>query len=216
MTAPTLSQALLCLTAGLGLEPRLLRMLVSLTRRAAMRFRLGTGLAPRVPLVVTTAVLLASFAAAAGAGGVSAYSLALAPPLFLLALVDARAYWLPFSVTLPLAFVGTWLAALEGRGADALLGGLLWGCMPAAIAELHRLLRGRAGLGFGDVALMAAIGVWCGPERGALAVFAAAAMAIAAILLMQLTGMARVASPRVPLGPFLCLGFFAATLAAPV
>ena len=84
--------------------------------------------------------------------------------LILIAAVDARHFWLPDWLTLPLLAGGLAATALFDRPAlmDHLIGAaagfaVLWG-----IAALYRRTRGREGLGGGDFRLLAAAGAWTG------------------------------------------------------
>ena len=64
--------------------------------------------------------------------------------------------------------IGLMFAVLEIPGLpnlqQALLGGLCGFALIFNIAALYHLWRGRDGMGFGDVKLMAMLGVWLGPE----------------------------------------------------
>ncbi len=81
----------------------------------------------------------------------------------LLALIalDSEHFWLPDRITLPLLSLG--LAFGLGGLADRLLGAALAGGLLWALALAYRRLRGRDGLGFGDVKLASALGAWLGP-----------------------------------------------------
>ncbi|MEO1040995.1 MAG: A24 family peptidase [Pseudomonadota bacterium] len=85
--------------------------------------------------------------------------------LLVLAVIDAETGFLPDALTLPLALIGG-AAAVAGYGpgiTEALLGGVLGGGSFFLLAQGYRKLRGEEGLGGGDVKLMAAAGIWCGP-----------------------------------------------------
>jgi leader peptidase (prepilin peptidase)/N-methyltransferase len=99
----------------------------------------------------------------ADAAGVAAFAL-FGWALVLLALLDARHFWLPDAVTLPLIAAG--LAAsvvvhaptLSQRAAGAAAG---WAALEA-LRLTYRHVRGRDGLGGGDAKLFGAIGAWLG------------------------------------------------------
>jgi leader peptidase (prepilin peptidase)/N-methyltransferase len=124
--------------------------------------------------------------------------------------VDARTFLIPDTVTGgtllvgilaaaaldPLAPGGSALAALARAGGTvATL--LLVRC-------LYARLRGREGLGFGDIKLAAGIGAWL-PLEAIPACFAlASASALTAVLLAVLRGRRIEAATRIPFGAFLC------------
>jgi leader peptidase (prepilin peptidase)/N-methyltransferase len=105
-----------------------------------------------------------------------------------LGLCDLRRFVLPDILTLPLAAAGIAVAPLLqpadplGAAAAALLGLALGGLSLAAIRFGYRALRGREGLGLGDVKLMAALGAWLGAEMLAPLALIAASTALAAAL----------------------------------
>ena len=207
-------------TLLVALEPRALGGLVDLVKRAGRPVGLGAGLGPRVPFATSVVLVVVSFGLVAGVvdglgGGVDLppYRFALAAPLLVLAVLDARAYWLPFSVTVPLVGLGLASASLDGHLAQAIAGCLLWGAIPWLLETLFRRFRGFPGLGFGDIVLMGAVGAWAGATAGAIAILIAALVAIAMILLSRISGLSRgTRMPRIPLGSFLCLGLWATVL----
>jgi leader peptidase (prepilin peptidase) / N-methyltransferase len=84
--------------------------------------------------------------------------------LLTLALLDARALWLPDRLTALLAITGL---VLGGIGlsiplTDRLIGGVAGFASLAAIALAYHQLRGRDGMGGGDPKLFGAIGLWLG------------------------------------------------------
>ena len=124
--------------------------------------------------------------------------------LLTLAVLDWRHFWLPDALTLPLAFlgftIGLWATdvALVDRaiGAAAGYGALL------AIALGYRAVRGRDGLGLGDAKLLGALGAWMGWQALPFILLIAS---VTGLLVMLVTGRAKEASARVPLGTFLAL-----------
>lgn len=124
--------------------------------------------------------------------------------LLTLAVLDWRHFWLPDALTLPLAFlgftIGLWATdvALVDRaiGAAAGYGALL------AIALGYRAVRGRDGLGLGDAKLLGALGAWMGWQALPFILLIASATGL---LVMLVTGRAKAAGARVPLGTFLAL-----------
>ena len=171
-------------------------------------------------------VLLVGFAAlGAAAGAWSVFGPApivvtalLGWSLILIAAVDARHFWLPDWLTLPLLAGGLAVTALVDRPAlmDHLIGAaagfaVLWG-----IAALYRRTRGRDGLGGGDFRLLAAAGAWTGwmglPSVLLWASVAGLSLVLARLVLKQpLSG-----EDRLPFGVFLALGVWMTWLYGPL
>lgn len=142
----------------------------------------------------------------------------LAACLTWLAIVDLRTGYLPdvlqavlASSGLAVAFIGSpvgisWPAALAGAAAN---GGVFWG-----LRWLVSRLKGREAMGFGDVKLVAAGGLWLGPW--ALPFI----MAAGGILTLIGAGIAGVALRKpiwrgeMPLGPGLAAGILGTFIAA--
>jgi len=126
--------------------------------------------------------------------------------LVLLSLLDARLKVLPNKLTLPLLVAGL-LLSLTGYTVpwlDAVLGmicGFLILYLPALI---YSKLRGRSGVGFGDIKLMAAVGAWLGWQPILHIIFVAglsAALFGAAYLHIK----QRPKTEKIPFGPFLAI-----------
>jgi leader peptidase (prepilin peptidase)/N-methyltransferase len=163
------------------------------------------------PLVLiggTAAVAAVSFASLAWPEAIA--STVLGALMIAGAEVDARTFLLPDTVTLgalasgllaafaldpidPVRAAGE--AALRAAVTAAILFGMRWA---------YARLRGREGLGLGDIKLAAGIGAWL--SLGAIPIcFAFAACgALALVLLARLCGRPMNASTKLPLGAFLC------------
>jgi leader peptidase (prepilin peptidase) / N-methyltransferase len=127
--------------------------------------------------------------------------------LLILAALDGEHHWLPNSLTLPLVPAGL-AVALLGIGpplADRLAGAAAGFLSFALIRFGYRLLRGREGLGRGDVKLMAGLGAWLGWQPLPLLLVGAGMLGLAAIVLLRLRGEPVSATTRLPLGTFLAL-----------
>jgi leader peptidase (prepilin peptidase) / N-methyltransferase len=124
--------------------------------------------------------------------------------------VDARTYLLPDAVTWSATALGIlaasalnpfepWLSAgaavARGTWTAAALALLRWG---------YAQIRGREGLGFGDVKLAAAVGAWLPLEVIPLCFGLAAGAALVAVLLARLRSEAISGSTKIPFGAFLC------------
>jgi leader peptidase (prepilin peptidase)/N-methyltransferase len=131
--------------------------------------------------------------------------------LALLAL-DLAHLWLPDRLTLPLLGLG--LAFGAGTLTDRLVGAAVGGGGALAIALAYRSLRGRDGLGLGDVKLMAALGAWLSAAMLAplLLLSALAGLALAAVRARRAGGGG---TDPVPFGACLALAAFPLWLAAP-
>ncbi|MBA4001422.1 A24 family peptidase [Brevundimonas sp.] len=138
--------------------------------------------------------------------------------LLLIAAVDARHFWLPDWLTLPLLAAGLAVTALIDRPVliDHLIGAavgfaVLWG-----IAALYRRTRGREGLGGGDFRLLAAAGAWTG-WMGLPSVLLWASVAGLSLVLARLALKQPVSGEdRLPFGVFLALGIWMTWLYGPL
>ena len=84
--------------------------------------------------------------------------------LLTLCVLDARHFWLPDALTLPLAVAG-WAVAPWVTGmarVDAAIGAAAGCGSLMVLAILYRAVRGREGLGQGDAKLLGALGAWFG------------------------------------------------------
>lgn len=121
---------------------------------------------------------------------------------------DLTRYRLPDALTLFL-FATALALAWEDPSRSLLTAGLSGLAASGAFLALrlgYRALRGREGLGLGDVKLMAGIGAALGPWGVAPAVLAAALAALGVVLVQSLTGRAPLSPVRpVPFGSYLCL-----------
>lgn len=131
--------------------------------------------------------------------------------LLLLAGLDARHFWLPDMITLPLIAGGliyTYSVSPQdvpgnAVGAAVAYGGI-WG-----INTAYRMLRGRDGIGMGDAKLLAALAAWTGPFAIAPALLVASASALIYVLARQVISRNVSASTPIPLGVFLASAFYA-------
>jgi leader peptidase (prepilin peptidase)/N-methyltransferase len=128
-----------------------------------------------------------------------------------IAVIDARAFTIPDALSLPAIALGLFASGTlldpssDGLvSADHVLGaglgaGLLW-----LVREAYSRLRGREGLGLGDVKLAAAAGAWNGwvPLADVLLLAAASALGVAAAL-AAIRRKDLSATERVPFGTFL-------------
>lgn len=145
-------------------------------------------------------------------------ALALAPvlaplPLTLpIAWIDWRRRIIPNGLNLALLAAGLGLAAWQDPdfvwlrvGEVAVAFGLFWG-----VRALHARLRGRIGLGLGDVKFLAAATAWTGLAGLPFILLVASLSALLVVVLARLD-----ARTRLPFGPFLALGLHAALFLTP-
>jgi leader peptidase (prepilin peptidase) / N-methyltransferase len=100
--------------------------------------------------------------------------------LLALSWYDCRYGRLPDVLTVPLGASGILVALLRSPApASYLLGGVGGLLVPATIAYAYKLLRGRDGLGGGDIKLLGAMGAWVGWQELSLLVLLAALSAVA-------------------------------------
>jgi prepilin signal peptidase PulO-like enzyme (type II secretory pathway) len=132
--------------------------------------------------------------------------------LVTLALVDFQTRLLPDMLTLPMIWLGLLIQLLpETRtvGLDWALIGAVAGYLPLwLLAQIYRLVRGRDGLGMGDLKLLAAIGAWSGPFILPMVLFLAAIFAIALFLIGPLCcGKTAVFHEEHPFGPWIVVAY---------
>lgn len=163
----------------------------------------GTPINWRHPLIELAAMLLGAIALAALPGPEGLATALFFWALLALMLLDVEHYWLPDRITVPLLLAGLLLgpAPLADRALAAAIAG-------AAMLALHagyRLLRGRDGLGLGDVKLAAGIGAWLSPPMLAPLLLLAATIGLAMILIRFERGGAVNSATRLPFGACLAI-----------
>ena len=184
-------------------------------RRLLARVREASALRPNRSMLAIVAVVLlglagviASLAAVPDLRGLLGAALALL--MLVIAVVDARRLIIPnqlTAATLGLAFVHA--AMQQPREIVAAMGGaMLRGAVLAllflALRELYRRLRGREGLGLGDVKLAGAGGAWLDWSTMPIAVEVAALGALAYYGARHVAGVEAIhARSRIPFGLFL-------------
>lgn len=153
------------------------------------------------------AMALASLAAAPGLSGL--FGAALALLMIAIARIDARAFTIPDPLSGAAFLLG--LAEAARQSSEGPLAGAALAASGAFVAflaffalrEIYWRLRGREGLGLGDVKLAGAAGAWLDPVFIAAAVEIAAVGALAAYTVARLSaGRPLRASARLPFGLF--------------
>jgi leader peptidase (prepilin peptidase) / N-methyltransferase len=153
-----------------------------------------------------------SLLAAPGLAGMLGFALAL--DVLAIAWIDAHRFIIPDELTLAALVLGLvhagldpwpegWSAVFASIGAALLRGAVLAGCF-FALRALYGRLRGREGIGLGDVKLAGAGGVWLAWSTIPVAIEIAALAALTVYVVRQIAG-GRVISvtARMPFGLFL-------------
>jgi leader peptidase (prepilin peptidase)/N-methyltransferase len=170
----------------------------------------GHPLSAVYPLIEIAALLVAAMAVAAASGALLWASCALGWTLLALAALDVRHFVLPDALTLPLAPAGLLVAYLEepsdltAHVVGAIAGGLFF----LLVRALYLRLRGREGLGLGDVKLFAACGAWAAWQDLPGILLVAAAGGLAAALAGRLFGRPIAPDARAPFGAYLCIALW--------
>jgi leader peptidase (prepilin peptidase)/N-methyltransferase len=170
------------------------------------------------PAIELAALGIAVWSIAVVPGWLAVPSCLLGWLLLALAVIDQRAGYLPDILTLPLALIG--LVATYAIDPAALLHhviGMVGGSLLMyAVAAGYRWLRGKEGLGGGDIKLFGALGAWLGWQGlPALLIFATLSGMLWALLSLGLRGRLKLDS-QVPFGPHLCLGGWLVWLYGPL
>lgn len=155
---------------------------------------------------VGAGAVLASLAAAPGWVGVAGAALAVL--MLAVAVIDRRLMIIPDELNALAFAAGLVAAGLEAEGAPgaavagALLRAGLMFVLFLGFRLAYRRLRGRAGLGLGDVKLAAVAGVWLDGADLPIAVNIAALAALGAVLYCRFRGKAFDPEARLPFGAF--------------
>jgi leader peptidase (prepilin peptidase)/N-methyltransferase len=134
--------------------------------------------------------------------------------LLALGALDARAFWLPDRLVLPLAAGGI-VAGLIGVPpalTDRLIAGVAGFALLWLVAAGYRMWRGREGLGGGDPKLLGAIGLWLGWRMLPAVLLCGGLIGMGVVLFRQLTGRPMAATDALPLGTLMALAAYPAWL----
>ncbi|NNU17117.1 prepilin peptidase [Parvularcula sp. ZS-1/3] len=138
--------------------------------------------------------------------------------LLTLAVIDSETGFLPDALTLPLIIIGLGVSAL-GYGPPllhAVLGAVIGGGALWLLAFGFRKLRGKEGLGGGDVKLVAAGGAWCGASALPFILLAASLAGLLFVLATRFRNEGSdVMKGELHFGPYLCAATAAVYLIGP-
>ena len=147
--------------------------------------------------------------------------LALLPlPLTLpIAGIDLRRRIIPDGLNLALLLTGLAIVGVRDPSPEAVLARAAEAALAFALGwslrALYARLRGRTGLGLGDVKFLGAATAWAGLEQLPILILIASGTALAALGLAALAGRRIGATTRLPFGPFLALGLHGALFLTP-
>ncbi|WP_281300266.1 MULTISPECIES: A24 family peptidase [unclassified Iodidimonas] len=171
----------------------------------------GTPIPRHTLIFELLALLIAAQSVLAMGWGISSLAtLFLGLILLTLAVIDARHFFLPDLLTLPLILMGLFVAGFIGPVdlLSAALGAMAGYGLLAGIAYAYRHLRGREGLGLGDAKLLAAAGAWMGWQALPYVLLLASLSGLFYVLGQRLRGHHLGAGDAIPFGPFIALSFW--------
>lgn len=166
----------------------------------------------RYPLVeLATAVLVAIVAWRFGFGWEALMGIVLTFALVPITMIDFDHQIIPDSIVLPLLWVGLAMSLahpLPGAqvlfisSSDAIVGAMAGYLSLWSVYQLHRLITGKEGMGYGDFKLLAALGAWLGWQMLLMIILMSAVVgAVVGITLIVFRGRDR--QVPIPFGPYL-------------
>jgi len=178
----------------------------------------GARLALLYPAIELGALGVAIWAATVSEGWLLWASCALGWCLLALAVIDLRDGLLPDGLTLPLVPLGLAVAYLEDPSTlvPRAIGAVAGYAVFAFVRIFYRRLRGRDGLGLGDVKLLAAAGAWVSWDGLPSVVLIAAIAGLGAVLIGAVAGRRIAVDQRLAFGPSLCLATWLVWLYGPL
>jgi leader peptidase (prepilin peptidase)/N-methyltransferase len=130
-----------------------------------------------------------------------------------IAAIDVQSFRIPDTLSLPaipigLLASGSLLDPSSGElvSLDHVIGACLGGASLWLVRETYFRIRGREGLGLGDVKLASAAGAWTGWDQFSYVMLLAAALALGLVIALALIQRKSLSgAERIPFGPFLAL-----------
>ncbi|HWA88821.1 MAG TPA: A24 family peptidase [Rhizomicrobium sp.] len=174
--------------------------------------RLAEDIRPRnLPMIAASLILGLWATQVMPPGPLLAITCALGWALLVLGIVDVLAFRLPDILTLPLIATGVAVSLLlpDRDVIGHTIGAFAGLAFFYAIAEGYRLLRGREGLGVGDVKLAGAAGAWLGWEALPFVVLVACAMGLVWAGVAAVRRGREAIEERIPFGIALALAIWA-------
>jgi len=169
------------------------------------------------PSVELAALLVVLWAATVVSGPLLVASALLGWLLLCLGIADLRSHRLPDVLTILLGTIGLGAAWFfdHDRCVEHFIAAALAGALLLVVRLAYRQIRGREGLGFGDVKLFAAIGAWVSASGVPSVVFLGALLAMLMFLVRRWFGRAT-PHERIPFGPFLAMAAWLVWLYGPL
>lgn len=182
----------------------------------------GEPIAPRYPAIeLTTATLFGAVTAVHGVTWILPALLVLTWSLVVATAIDLEFRIIPNRLTYRLAPILAVLLAVAatatGSWSDLRRAAIVGVALPAGmllLSELFRLLRGKVGMGMGDVKLAVSLGLVTGYLGGwqvVILLYGAIISAVVVAFALIVSGRAKLAS-RIPFGPYLAIGAMTAIL----
>ncbi len=178
----------------------------------------GEAIAPIYPAIELGALTVAIWAALLAEGPILWASCILGWSLLTLAVIDWHDEVLPDALTLPLLVFGLVAAYFIDPSLvlPHMIGAVAGFASFACIRWLYRVLRGREGLGQGDLKLLAAAGAWVSWDGLPSVVLIGALAGLLVALAGNIAGRRLTLDQRLAFGPYLCLGTWLVWLYGPL
>jgi len=178
----------------------------------------GEAIAPIHPAIELAALTVAIWAVLVTEGAMLWPSCILGWSLLTLAVIDWRDGLLPDALTLPLLAFGLGTAYFVDPSLvlPRMIGVVAGFTCFALIRWLYRFLRGREGLGRGDIKLLAAAGAWVSWDGLPSVVLIGALAGLLVALVGRIAGRRFTLDQRLAFGPYLCLGIWLVWLYGPL
>jgi leader peptidase (prepilin peptidase)/N-methyltransferase len=170
------------------------------------------------PMIELAALAVVLWSVAVLPGWIAVAGAAFGWALLVLAWIDQRTFLLPDVLVLPLAAAGLVVSWLIDPAllVDHVIGAVAGFAVFAAVAWGYRALRGREGLGGGDVKLLGALGAWVAWQGLPTVVLYAALSGLAWALVLAALGKRVHLGRRIPFGLHLCIGGWLVWLYGPL
>jgi leader peptidase (prepilin peptidase)/N-methyltransferase len=202
----TLSGRSACDHCAVALGAAELVPILSFLRQRGRCRHCGAAIDRRHPLIEAMAAAIGALALVAVPGWAGFAGALFGWMLLALLVLDVEHFWLPDALTFPMIGLGLLLGPGDWQG--RLLGMAAGGGAFLALKLAYRALRGRDGLGMGDVKLMAALGAWLSFASLPPLLLGSALAGLAFTLLKRLRGEETELASRIPFGACMALVAF--------
>lgn len=127
--------------------------------------------------------------------------------------VDLGSWRIPNTLNAALGGLGLLWAGWAGTLLTGVLGGAVGLAVPLLIRSAYFKLRGRQGLGLGDVKFLGAAGIWVGWDGLPILLLIASISGLTMVVVQRVTGGDAGSGNRVAFGPHLSLGLLVVWIA---